>query len=274
MESFILLHNNLYPKSSHLLMSNFKVLLEKLQIPIEKTQTLALEGKFLPFIERVKYYQKLFLLLLEAQETNHKILLCDSQSLLEIKRFLKALYEETELRESLIKECGVEIDILSLENCFVFAPEIMLNALKDSHLKSKCWQGFKCALILDWELETWAIESQIIVGLEEITGLKIMPFFKESYAYLMQVNQVLAYKMGAADYYEMVDSGVDFILTPNIGNFELMDQNAVELKIASGRDDLEIPLLFIPQVILALFEETASCNALQFKEHKILPRML
>lgn len=202
MESFILLHNNLYPKSSHLLISNFKVLLEKLQIPIEKTQTLALEGKFLPFIERVKYYQKLFLLLLEAQETNHKILLCDSQSLLEIKRFLKALYEETELRESLIKECGVEIDILSLENCFVFAPEIMLNALKDSHLKSKCWQGFKCALILDRELETWAIESQIIVGLEEITGLKIMPFFKESYVYLMQVNQILAYKMGAADYYE------------------------------------------------------------------------
>ena len=45
MESFILLHNNLYPKSSHLLMSNFKVLLEKLQIPIEKTQPIEIEGK-------------------------------------------------------------------------------------------------------------------------------------------------------------------------------------------------------------------------------------
>ncbi len=273
MESFILLHNNLYPKSAHILMQNFKTLLENLQIPIEKSQIITLEQKFLPFIERVKYYKKLLLLLLEAQRENHKILLCDSQSLLEVTDFFKALYEETELRESLIKECGVEIDILSLEDIFVFVPEVVLGALKNCRFKPRRWQGFKCAFIIDRELERLIVESQIITRLEDITGLKILPFFKESYAYLLQTNPQLAYKMGAADYYEMVDSGVDFILTPNIGNFELMDRYARELRNANGRDDLEIPLLFIPQVILALFEETTS-NVLCFGEHSIPPKML
>ncbi len=273
MESFILLRNDLYPKSSQILMQNFKNVLEKLQIPVEKSQAIILEQKFLPFMERLKYYKKLLILLLEAQAENHKILLCDSQSLLEITRFLRVLYEETELREALIKECNQDIDILGLENSFVFAPEIALNALKSCHFKPKRWQGFQCALIMDRELEKWFIESKILASLEDITGLKILPFFKESYAYLLQVNPQLAYKMGATDYYEMVDSGVDFILTLNIGNFELMDRNAMKLKDASGRDDLEIPLLFLPQVILALFEDTTR-EILCFRQHILSPKML
>lgn len=273
MESFILLHNNLYPKSAPILMQTFKILLEKLQIPIEKSQTITLEPKFLPFIDRVKYYKKLLLLFLESQVENYKILLCDSQSLLEVQRFFEVLYEETDLRESLIKEYNVEIDILELENNFVFAPEVVLDALKTASFKLKRWQGFKCAFLVDRELQKWVVESKMLNTIEEITGLKILPFFKESYAYLLEVNPQLAYKMGGADYYQMVDSGVDFILTPNIGNFELMDRYSARLKNTSGRDDLEIPLLFIPQVILALFEDTTR-DILYFREHNISPKML
>ena len=115
MESLILLHNNLYPKSSYILMQNIQELLQKLQVPVEKSYNLSLEEKFLPFMERVKYYKKLFLLFLEAE--NHKILVCDSQSLLEIGRFFQTLYEETELREILLKECGAEVDILHRPSC-------------------------------------------------------------------------------------------------------------------------------------------------------------
>lgn len=272
MESLILLHNNLYPKSSHILMQNIKGLLQKLQIPVEKTCAFALEEKFLPFIDRVKYYKKIFLLFLEAQSENHKILVCDSQSLLEIESFFKVLYEETELRETLLKGCEAEVELLSLENYFIFAPEIIFNALKTHNLMRR-WEGFRCAFLIDRKLEKLVMESQMIAILEEITGLKILPFFKESYAYLLEVNPQLAYKMGAEDYYEMVDSGVDFILTPNIGNFELMDKCATKIKHAKGRDDSEIPLLFIPQVILALFNETTR-EILHFGEHTIPPRML
>lgn len=272
MGSFVLLHNNFYPKSANILMQNIKTLLEKLQIPFEKSQNITLEGKFLPFINRVEYYKKLFLLFLKAQEENHKILVCDSQSLLEIMRFFANFYEETELREVLLKECETEIDILSLENSFIFAPEVILNALKTYNFKRR-WEGFKCAFFVDRELEKIVVESQMISTLEERTGLKILPFFKESYAYLLQTNPSLAYSMGATDYYEMVDGGVDFILTPNIGNFELMDRCAEKLRNTKGRDDLEIPLLFIPQVILALFDETTS-SILHFGEHIISPKML
>lgn len=270
MESLILLHNNLYPKSSYILMQNIQELLQKLQVPVEKSYNLTLEEKFLPFMERVKYYKKLFLLFLEAE--NHKILVCDSQSLLEIGRFFQTLYEETELREILLKECGAEVDILSLENRFIFAPEIIFNALKTFNFKRR-WEGFRCAFLIDRKLEKLVIESQIIPTLEDITGLKILPFFKESYAYLLQTNPQLAYKMGGMDYYEMMDSGVDFILTPNIGNFELMDRHIKNLQDSMGRDTAEIPLLFIPQVILALFNEMTK-DTLRFGEHIILPRML
>lgn len=273
MESFVLLHNNLYPKSAQILMQNFSNLLEKLQIPTEKSHSIVLEHKFLPFIERAKYYKRLLALLLESQTENRKILICDSQSLLETKKFLKILCQESELREILNKECNVEIDILELEKQFVFAPQVVLDALKTASFKPKRWQGFRCAFIIDRELEKWVVESKMLNTIEEITGLKILPFFKESYDYLLEVNPQLAYQMGAADYYEMVDSGVDFILTPNIGNFELMDRNATHLKSVSGRDDLEIPLLFVPQMILALFEDSTR-DSLCFGQHKILPKML
>ena len=41
----------------------------------------------------------------------------------------------------------------------------------------------------------------------------------------------------------------------------------------AGRDDLEVPILYIPQVFLALFKE---CNAqdLMFFKHNISPKML
>ena len=58
-----------------------------------------------------------------------------------------------------------------------------------------------------------------------------------------------------------------------VGNFELLDRNAHENKRASGRDDLEIPLLFIPQIFLALFEEFGASDLL-FDQHIIAPKML
>ena len=70
-----------------------------------------------------------------------------------------------------------------------------------------------------------------------------------------------------------MDSGVDFILTPNIGNFELMDRHIKNLQDSMGRDTAEIPLLFIPQVILALFDD-ANAESLKFSAHKIIPKML
>ena len=270
--SCIVLHNCLYP-SSEILMQNLKTLLDKLNISVASTQKIALENKFLPCVNPIAYYQSLIKILKTAQRDEQRLLVCDSQSLLEITRLFKIFYENAEFREAMQKACGENIDMLELENTFAFAPEVILGALKPAMLNKGRWNGFKCAFILDRELQDYIKESQIIPQIESLTGLKILPFFKESYAYLLQTNPQLAYKMGGMDYYEMMDCGVDFIMSANIGNFELMDRQIRNLQNALGRDTAEIPLLFIPQVILALFSD-ASTESLKFGAHTIKPKML
>ncbi|MCI5968705.1 hypothetical protein [Helicobacter sp.] len=270
MESYILLHNHFY-KSSKLLMDNAKKLLDKLHISVVRTESLALDDKFLPFVATIEYFKPLIVLLDKAHQEGCKVLVCDSQSFLVIKRLLKNLYENTEFREELAKYCA--IDILNLENTFIFAPEVLMDKISPDAIKHRRWEGFKCAFIVDRGLEEKFKESQLFARIESITGLKLLPFFKESYAYLLQSNPALAYKMGAMDYYEMVDCGVDFIMAENLGNFELMDKHIKDLQDISGRDTAEIPLLFMPQVILALFSD-ANAESLGFHAHKIKPQML
>lgn len=272
MESCILLHNNFY-KSSEILMDGTLKLLEKLHISVVRTESIALDDKFLPFISPVVYFSSLIKLLEGAYKEGQKVFVCDSKSLSVIRMLLKKLYKDIGFREEISKKCECNIDILNLEDSFVFAPEVFLDKIGTTEIKRKRWEGFRCAFIIDRELEGRVKELRLLPNIESVTGLKIFPFFKDDYAYLLQSNPELSFKMGAMDYYEMVDCGVDFIMSANIGNFELMDKNTRKLQDISGRDIAEIPLLFIPQVILALFMDT-NAKSLSFNAHKIQPQML
>lgn len=271
MQTYMLLQNHFY-QSSELLRDIITKLLEKLHISIIQTKSLALDDKFLPFIDPIAYFKPLVELLNHAYEANNKLLVCDSKSLLILKRFLNHLCSNTDFKAELSKNCG-QIDILKLEESFVFAPEVLLDTIRIDTIKQGRWEGFRCAFICDRELEEHVISLQILPRIESLTGLKILPFFKESYAYLLQSNPDLAFKMGAKDYYEMVDSGVDFIISANLDNFELMDRHTKEIKQSSGRDSADVPLLFMPQVILALFEDV-NAQLLGFHSHRIPPKML
>ncbi|MDE5602943.1 MAG: hypothetical protein K2I71_03355, partial [Helicobacter sp.] len=200
------------------------------------------------------------------------ILICDNQSLLAIIRLIKKLYEEQEFKEELAQLLKEEIDILTLEKSIKFIPEIVLESFKkDDNFRS--WKGFRSAFIIDRELENFVKETQLLEKLESLLEFKIFPFYKESYDYLLKINPTLAYKMASSDYYEMVDCGVDFIITANIGNFEIFDRHSKMIQKTAGRDDLEIPLLFLPQVFLTTFRDS-DAHSLLFKEHNILPKML
>lgn len=273
MESYILLHNNFYNKESEILLTNTKNLLHTLQIPFANIQKIALEEKFLPFINPLEFYTSLLKILLQAQENKQKILLCDSQSIFVIKEFIDKLYKDLDFRTSLKNKFEVEIDILTLENCFTFLPEILYLALEKTDFIRQRWSGFRCAFLLDSALQSSCKEIRFLEQLENLSGLRILPFFKESYGYLLHNNAELGYKMGAMDYYEMVDCGIDFIVTLNIANFTLLDTHAKNIQRVSGRDDLETPILFLPQILLALFKDT-NAKSLLFNAHKITPRML
>lgn len=272
MKEYILLHNDFYPKSAFILTENLKKLCQKLQIPIAGIQKIACENRLLPFVDELKYYGQILRALVEAQKKESKLLVYDSQTLLGILEFFRKYYEDLEFKEQLLKDFGIEVDILELEKCFIFMPEVILQNIKGLHKKRR-WEGFKCAFLLDRELEKIVRDYYLIEEFENILGLKILTFYKDSLDYLLLSNKRLAHKMGGRDYYEMVDCGVDCIITPNIGNFELLDRNAHENKRALGRDDLEIPLLFIPQIFLALFEEFGASDLL-FDRHIIVPKML
>lgn len=275
MESYILLHNNFYQKHSGILLQNAKNLLEKLQIPFSGVEKVALEDKFLPNICPLDFYGGILKVLLFAKKENKKILLCDSQSLLIFSNFFKKLYADVEFKNELKKKLGeneANFNLMELEDSYVALFEIIFSALSKVNFKKQRWQGFSCALMLDRQLES-KFKNGLMLELASVSGLRILPFFKESYGYLLQSNENLAYKMGALDYYEMVDSGVDFIATPNLANFALFDGCAKKLQKAAGRDDLEVPLLTLPQVILALFE-SSSAESLGFNLHTITPKML
>lgn len=271
MDKLILWHNHFYNQSASILKENVKKLFEKLQIPIAEIWEIACENRLLPLVNEVEYYGKILQALNNAKKQKMKLLVCDSQSLLAIKRVFEKYFMHSNFKEEVNKKIG-EVDILELEDAFVFAPEIVLQAFVRDNQK-RTWEGFKCAFLLDRELESMVKETYIVEKFENLLGAKIYPFYKDSYDYLLHINKDMAYKMGGKDYYEMVDCGVDFIMTPNIGNFELLDGHSKKIKKSAGRDDLEVPILYIPQVFLALFKE---CNAqdLMFFKHNISPKML
>ncbi len=267
----MILHNNFYPTSSEILLQNLKNLLKKICINDYQIQQLPLGNKFSSLMGE-KFYCQILKTLMKTQQEDKQVLICDSQSLLAIIKLIKKLYEEQEFKEKLSYLLKEEIDILVLEKSIKFIPEIILESFrKDDNFRS--WKGFKSAFIIDRELENFVREIQFLEKLESLLGLKILPFYKESYDYLLKTNPTLAYKMASDDYYEMVDCGIDFIITTNIGNFEIFDKHSKMIQKIAGRDDLEIPLLFLPQVFLSTFRDSDASNLL-FKEHNILPKML
>ncbi|MDA3966419.1 MULTISPECIES: HdrB C-terminal domain-containing protein [Helicobacter] len=273
MDSLVLLQNNFYKNGSSILTQTLQQLTKKLNIQTDEIKTIQLGNKLLSLDE--SYYINLISLLTQVSKDGNKLIIYDSQSLIEIIKLFKKLYEDSDFKEDLEQSIKQSIDVISLENTIKFIPEIILQALNQNidSINIGRWNGFKCGFIIDRELEGLIKELKILEQLELTTGLKILPFFSESYDYLLSTNEELAYKMASKIYYEMVDSGIDFIMSVNIGNFELFDTHALELKKATHRDDENIPVLFIPQVILALFKDSNK-ESLLFNKHKITPQML
>lgn len=273
MDSFVLLENSFYKNGSTILTQNFTNLIKKLNINTTEIKKINIGNKLLSL--RDSYYQNLIKLLINISSENSKLIIYDSQSLIEINKLLKKLYKDSDFKEDLEQKIGDNIDIISIEKSITFAPEKILQAINKNtdSIKINRWAGFKCAIVIDRELEELSTKMHLIEQLESITGLKIIPFYRECYDYLLLTNKELALKLASNLYYEMVDSGIDFILSINIGNFELFDTYSKDIKKYAKRDDQNLPILFIPQILLALFEDT-NRNTLLFDKHVVSPQML
>ncbi|EES89967.1 hypothetical protein [Helicobacter canadensis] len=149
MKECILLHKVFYSKSVFILIKDLKNLCQKVEIPLTETLKIRCENRLLTFVDELKCYG----LLAEAKRKKSKPLIYDSQTMLGIWNFFKKYYEYLEFKEQLLKDFGIEVDILELEECFAFILEAILQKIKGLNNKNRK-ESFKCVFLLDRELES------------------------------------------------------------------------------------------------------------------------
>lgn len=79
------------------------------------------------------------------------------------------------------------------------------------------------------------------------------PLAYQYYAHLLSVNPTSALYNGAKLFFEMADLGVDFILSYSLSQFHMLDSKRKPMCKAYNRDDIVLPILFLPQVLLLAF---------------------
>lgn len=86
------------------------------------------------------------------------------------------------------------------------------------------------------------------------------------YAHLLQHNLDSAYYNTAKCFFDIADLGVDFILTHSLSQFDILDRDRLKLCKAYNRDNIDIPVLFLPQILLLAFG--CEGDRLGFSYHK------
>lgn len=87
------------------------------------------------------------------------------------------------------------------------------------------------------------------------------------YAHLLPVNMQSALYNSAKLFFDLADLGVDFILTHSLSQFDILDSQRKKLCNVYNRDNIALPILFLPQVLLLAFGEKDQ-NKLGFAYHK------
>lgn len=103
----------------------------------------------------------------------------------------------------------------------------------------------------------------------EQIGLKAveLPFVNQYYAHLLANNPQSAYYNTGKYFFDIADLGVDFILSYSLSQFDMLDSHRTQLCKAYNRDDIALPILFLPQVLLLAFGEKDK-KKLGFTHHK------
>lgn len=87
----------------------------------------------------------------------------------------------------------------------------------------------------------------------------------EAVPHLVHFNPEIAIKENARVYYEMVDRGVDCILTFSLNAYRFYEQYAEQIKKYSGRDMLDVPVLHLSEVLLLSLGQNIATHKIPFK---------
>nr|QGT50448.1 hypothetical protein Helico5904_1200 [uncultured Helicobacter sp.] len=79
------------------------------------------------------------------------------------------------------------------------------------------------------------------------------PLAHQYYTHLLSINPTSALYNGAKLFFDMADLGVDFVLSYSLSQFYMLDSKRKQMCKAYNRDDIVLPILFLPQVLLLAF---------------------
>lgn len=102
----------------------------------------------------------------------------------------------------------------------------------------------------------------------EAIDLSILYDDRQAYFQYESFNQDLAYKYSAKGLKIAFDLGCDFVIANSIGVFNMFDKKRNKLNKAINRDFINIPVLFLPQVLLLAFG-IKDDTKLAFRYHNI-----
>lgn len=141
----------------------------------------------------------------------------------------------------------------------------LLNSIDISALIQKRFTQFSTAIVRG-AYQGYVPKSTNHRIYEQI-DLKVLetPIANQYYAHLLQVNSQSAFFNSARLFFDLADLGVDFILTYSLSQFVMLDSYRTKLCSAYNRDNIALPILFLPQALLLAFGQER--NRLGFMYH-------
>ncbi|MGX2982675.1 HdrB C-terminal domain-containing protein [Helicobacter sp. 23-1045] len=126
----------------------------------------------------------------------------------------------------------------------------------------------------DFSVAVLGSDSAFCANLEKIlNALKIKINFIETSDIFSLPNRDLAHKYGAKYFENALDSASDFIIAQSMSVFEMFDKERKSLTRIANRNLGDMPVLFLPQLLLLAFGERNE-SALNFRYHKFAPDFL
>lgn len=259
-----------YAKSNGLsaLESSTKALLATLgaKVITPKAKLLACEGYYARAMQEELLIQNVAYNLAMAKSAESTLLFMEEDA------YANALYAKQKLDSSAELKTRIEAQFLhkfsydsNTKLCYI------ADVLDSASLNiTKPFANFSAALVHGGYIAQ--IEANDVTSLYGTLGLKIIESSAswQYFAHLEMTNAPLAYENSARIFFELADLGIDFIISHSLSQFNMLESNRAKLCASINRDNINLPMLFLPQVaLLAMGEVDRSALGFNFHTNEV-----
>ena len=247
MNKFLVYHS--YENLS--LLDSAIALLDELSIPFLQAKDFYYYGGYYGrLVNEDKFYLANALSIAKASNENAALLVLEEDAFYHLTLAKKQIDENLSLFTTIENALGKYHLKYNPDTKIIFINDLLMQNL-DS-IKSKIKSPFSDFSASEFH-SNGAFFSNDTREIFEALDLKILYSTKDTYFQYEVFNPALAYKYSARDLEEAFDLGSDFVISHSMGVFNILDKKRKHISKASNRDFLNIPVLFLPQVLLLSF---------------------